>query len=193
KVLSHAVAREPRFRARFEDEAHLIAALNHPHICALYDVGQHDGAAFLVMEFLDGDTLADRLEEGPLPCDAALTIAADIADGLGAAHSRGIVHRDLKPGNIVLTSGGAKLVDFGLAQPVAGATALPRTGVPPSPRGITMRGAILGTPQYMAPEQLEGKEADARTDIFALGAVLYEMLTGRKAFDGESPASLAGA
>jgi serine/threonine protein kinase/Tol biopolymer transport system component len=193
KVLPQALARDPQFRARFDREAHSIAALSHPHICTLYDVGQHEGLDFLVMEYLEGDTLARRLEKGPLPVDTALSLAVDIADALAAAHSRGIVHRDLKPGNIVLTSGGAKLVDFGVARPAAPVVAHGKEGVPVATPSLTTQGAIVGTLQYMAPEQLEGREPDARTDVFAFGAVLYEILTGRKAFEGESQASLIGA
>jgi serine/threonine protein kinase/Tol biopolymer transport system component len=193
KVLPQALARDPQFRARFDREAHAIAALSHPHICTLYDVGQHEGLDFLVMEHLEGDTLVRRLERGPLPLDTALSLAVNVADALSAAHRRGIVHRDLKPGNIVLTSGGAKLVDFGVARPAVPVVAHGEESVPAATPSLTMQGAIVGTLQYMAPEQLEGREPDARTDIFAFGAVLYEMLTGRKAFEGKSQASLIGA
>jgi Tol biopolymer transport system component len=192
KLLLQALARDPQLCARFEREAHAIAALNHPHICTLYDVGQHDGVDFLVMEDLKGETLAARLDGGPVPFGNALSLAIDIADALSAAHARGIVHRDLKPSNIVLTTGGAKLVDFGVARPVVPIVAPREDGVAPA-AGLTKEGAIVGTLQYMAPEQLEGREPDARTDIFAFGAVLYEMLTGKKAFAGKSQASVIGA
>jgi hypothetical protein len=193
KVLPLALARDPQFRARFDREAHAIAALSHPHICALYDVGQQEGLDFLVMEYLEGETLASRLNRGTLPIDTALSLALDIADALSAAHSRGIVHRDLKPGNIVLTSGGAKLLDFGVAKSAMAVVVHGEGRAPTATPSLTTQGAIVGTLQYMAPEQLEGGEPDARTDIFAFGAVLYEMLAGRKAFEGKSQASLIGA
>src|SRR5262245_11000771 len=197
KVLPSHVAANPEVKQRFEREAKTLAALSHPHICPVFDVGQQDGIDFLVMEYLEGETLADRLARGRLPPDLALRCAIEIADALDKAHRKGIVHRDLKPGNIMLTrSGGSsgshdiKLLDFGLAKvhmtaPVGGAS-LAATITSP----LTGHGAILGTLQYMAPEQLEGKDADARTDIFAFGAVLYEMLTGSKPFEGASQASL---
>ena len=187
------VAADPDLKQRFEREAKTISSLNHPHICTLYDIGTQDGIDFLVMEYLDGETLAQRLEKGALPLDQALTIATQIADALDKAHRQGIVHRDLKPGNIMLTKAGAKLLDFGLAKlkPPEQAGAL--SALPTQPADLTQEGSILGTFQYMAPEQLEGQEADSRTDIFALGAVIYEMVTGRKAFEGKSQASLIGA
>ncbi|HLG56362.1 MAG TPA: protein kinase [Vicinamibacterales bacterium] len=194
KVLPGHVAADPQLRERFEREAKAISSLNHPHICALFDVGSQEGIDFLVMEYLDGETLAERLARERLPLDVALPIATQMADALDKAHRAGIVHRDLKPGNIMLTRAGAKLLDFGLAKAgaplgaIAGASALPTT-----PASLTAHGTILGTIQYMAPEQLEGVEADRRTDIFAFGAVLYEMLTGRKAFDGKSQASVIAA
>jgi eukaryotic-like serine/threonine-protein kinase len=193
KVLPQAVARDAQFRARFAREAHAIAALNHPHVCTLYDIGQDEHVDFLVMEYLEGDTLATRLGKGSLPLDTALSLAVDVAEALAAAHRGGIVHRDVKPGNIVLTNGGAKLVDFGLVKPTV--SVLPPGGAEgaTTPPSLTTQGALLGTIQYMAPEQLEGREPDARTDIFAFGAVLYEMLTGKKAFEGKSQASLIGA
>ena len=194
KVLPRALVNDPQFRARFEREARAIAALTHPHICVLYDLGHEDGVDYLVMECLEGETLASRLEKRPLSLHQALTIATEIADALAAAHRLGIVHRDLKPGNIILTTGGAKLLDFGLAKPVLpellGGEAPP---VQLTDSGVTSQGTILGTLQYMAPEQLEAKGVDARTDIFAFGTVLYEMLTGKKAFEGRSQASLVGA
>jgi eukaryotic-like serine/threonine-protein kinase len=194
KVLPAHVASDPDLRQRFDREARAVAALNHPHICTLHDIGSQDGIAFLVMEYLEGETLADKLAKGPLPIDQALRYAIEIADALDKAHRQGITHRDLKPGNIMLTKGCAKLLDFGLAK--AGAPIIAATGLsmlPTTPPGLTAQGTILGTFQYMAPEQLEGQEADARTDMFAFGAVLYEMLTGKKAFEGKSQASLIAA
>jgi serine/threonine protein kinase/Tol biopolymer transport system component len=193
KILPDALAGDPQFRDRFDREARTISQLDHPHICALYDVGEQDGTSFLVMQYLEGETLADRLAKGALPLDQALQVSIHIADALATAHRVGIVHRDLKPGNIMLTKGGAKLLDFGLAK--TGASVLSGTNLSmlPTTPPITQRGSILGTFQYMAPEQLEGQEADARTDIFAFGAVVYEMITGRKAFQGKSQASLIGA
>jgi len=204
KILPEALAGDPQFRERFDREARAISSLNHPHICTLYDVGREQVTDFLVMEYLEGETLAARLEHGRLRFDEALHIAIQVADALAAAHRAGIVHRDLKPGNVFLVRRGgsaglplAKLLDFGLAKAagpaVAGAdlSRLPTT--PAGKAALTQRGTILGTFQYMAPEQLEGREADARTDLFAFGAVLYEMVTGRKAFEGKSHASLIGA
>jgi serine/threonine-protein kinase len=194
KILPHALAADPVFRERFDREAKAIAALTHPHICTLYDVGQQDGTPYLVMEYLEGETLAHRLEKGALSLDQALRYAIEVADVLDAAHRAGIVHRDLKPGNIMLTKVGTKLLDFGLAKatvPVEAGSGL--SMLPTPPPGLTAQGTLLGTFQYMAPEQLEGQEADTRTDIFAFGAVVYEMLTGKKAFDGKSQASLISA
>ena len=193
KVLPEHVAADPDLKQRFEREAKTVAALSHPHICPVFDVGEQDGVNYLVMEYLDGETLQQRLEKGALPLDQALTVAIEIADALDKAHRQGIVHRDLKPGNIMLTKAGAKLLDFGLAKlkPVeqsGGLSALPTQGAP-----LTQEGSILGTFQYMSPEQLEGQEADTRTDIFAFGAVVYEMVTGKKAFEGKSQASLIAA
>jgi Tol biopolymer transport system component len=193
KVLPASVAADPQFRERFGREARAISALDHPHICALYDVGEKDGTSFLVMQYLEGETLADRLTKGGLPLDQGLQYAMQIADALDRAHRAGIVHRDLKPGNIMLTKSGAKLLDFGLAKASAPITGAGLSMLPTTPPALTARGTILGTLQYMAPEQLEGKEADTRTDIFALGAVIYEMLTGKKAFEGKSQASLISA
>jgi eukaryotic-like serine/threonine-protein kinase len=188
KVLSTNIASNPDLRQRFEREARAIAALNHPHICTLHDVGHEDGIDFLVMEYLDGETLANRLQRGALPLNLGLQYAMQIADALDRAHREGIVHRDLKPGNIMLVKNGAKLLDFGLAKTTRTANAgMDRAMLPTA---ITVEGTILGTLQYMAPEQLEGHEADARTDIFAFGALLYEMLTGQKAFDAKTQASL---
>ena len=191
KVLPEHVAADPDLKQRFEREAKTISSLNHPHICTLYDIGSQDGIDFLVMEYLEGETLAARLTKGALPLDQALRYAAEIADALDKAHRKGITHRDLKPGNIMITKAGTKLLDFGLAklkQPAAGAGGM--SALPTASAGLTMQGTILGTLQYMSPEQLEGKDADARTDSFAFGAVLYEMATGRKAFEGGSQASL---
>lgn len=194
KVLTGELAADPMLHARFEREAKAISSLNHSNICALYDVGEaklSEGAPlqYLVMEYLDGETLETRIGKGALPVEQVLRIGIEIADALDKAHRRGIVHRDLKPGNVMLTKSGAKLLDFGLARTsgeyveasVDGATAM---------RPLTREGTLVGTYQYMSPEQLEGNAADARSDLFALGAMLYEMLTGRRAFDGKSRASI---
>src|SRR5713101_6449680 len=193
KILPEHLSSNPQLRERFDREAKAISSLSHPHICPLYDIGHQDGVDFLVMEYLEGETLAHRLKKGPLAPDQVLQYAIQITDALDTAHKHGVIHRDLKPGNIMLTKTGAKLLDFGLAkmrtaEAAAGMTALPTQTTP-----LTGEGTILGTLQYMAPEQLEGAEADARTDIFALGALIYEMATGRKAFDGKSQASLIAA
>jgi serine/threonine-protein kinase len=193
KILPDALATDPRFRERFDREARAISQLDHPHICALHDVGEQNGTAYLVMQYLDGETLAERLAKGALPLDQALRYAIEIADALDKAHSAGIVHRDLKPSNIKLTAAGAKLLDFGLAKTAAPLIAGTSSMAPTTPAGLTAQGTILGTLQYMAPEQLEGLDADARTDVFAFGAVLYEMVTGARAFQGGSQASLVGA
>jgi eukaryotic-like serine/threonine-protein kinase len=193
KILPRELASNSEFRVRFEREAHAIAALSHPHICTLHDIGRHGDVDFLVMEYLEGETLAERIDTGAISFDQALTFAEEIADALGAAHGSKIIHRDLKPSNIIVTRSGVKLLDFGLAKsagPAVSQGVVTTQGDPPS---ITAEGRILGTVQYMAPEQLEGKPADARTDIFAYGAIVYEMLTGRKAFEGKSQASLIGA
>jgi dipeptidyl aminopeptidase/acylaminoacyl peptidase len=191
KILpAHLAARED-LRQRFEREARAVSSLNHPHICALYDVGQQDGIHYLVMEYLEGETLAQRLEKGRLPLPQTLRYAIEIADALDQAHRSGVVHRDVKPGNIMLTKSGAKFLDFGLAK-VSAAPALP--AVPDTDltktTPLTAQGSVLGTYPYMAPEQFVGKDADARSDIFSFGAVLYEMLTGKRAFTGKSQASL---
>jgi serine/threonine protein kinase len=193
KVLPAHVATNADLKQRFEREARALATISHPHICPVFDVGAQDGLDYLVMEHLDGETLAARLARGPLPLDQALRCAIDVADALDQAHRRGIVHRDLKPGNIMLTTRGAVLLDFGLAKrTVAGTvTGLTAVGSPTAPQ--TAAGTILGTLQYMAPEQIQGKEADARSDIFALGAVVYEMVTGTRAFDGDSAADVVAA
>ncbi|MCI0567838.1 MAG: protein kinase [Acidobacteria bacterium] len=194
KVLPQRLSASPEIRERFEREAQTISRLSHPHICTLFDVGSHDGTEYLVMELLEGETLEARLKRGPLPMEQLLRIGIEIADALDKAHREGIVHRDLKPANVMLTKAGVKLLDFGLAKAIqATASSGGLTSLPTSVGNLTQEGTILGTFQYMAPEQLEGKEADARTDLFAFGAVLYEMATGRKAFSGGSQASLISA
>jgi Tol biopolymer transport system component/tRNA A-37 threonylcarbamoyl transferase component Bud32 len=193
KVLPTHLADRAELRERFEREAKTIASLNHPHICTLYDTGHQDGVDFLVMEYIEGETLAQRLQRGALPIQQVLQFAIEIADALDKAHRKGITHRDLKPGNIMLTKSGTKLLDFGLAKLAQEAVpAVPDSQLPTLQSAITGEGAILGTLQYMAPEQVEGKqnEIDARTDIFAFGAVVYEMATGKKAFDGKTSASV---
>ncbi|MDA2927154.1 protein kinase [Acidobacteria bacterium AH-259-G07] len=191
KVLPSEISAQEDLRQRFEREARVISSLNHPHICVLHDVGRQDGVDYLVMEYLEGETLAKRLTKGPLPLEQVLEYAAQTADALDKAHRQGVVHRDLKPANIMLTKSGVKLLDFGLAKlrpPEAAVGGL--TALPTEQKSLTAEGTILGTLQYMAPEQLEGEEADARTDIFALGALIYEMATAKKAFEGKSQASL---
>jgi len=192
KVLPDHLSSNDELRQRFEREARAVSSLNHPHICALYDVGHQDGIDYLVMEFIEGSSLSQRLESGALPTEQALRYAIQIADALDKAHRGGIVHRDLKPGNIMITKAGAKLLDFGLAKlhDRDSKIASSLTSLPTERHAITGQGAILGTFQYMAPEQLEGGDADARSDIFAFGAVVYEMATGKKAFTGKSQASL---
>jgi len=203
KVLASHLSSSPELKQRMEREARAISSLNHPHICQLFDIGSQDGTDYLVMEFLEGETLAEKLRNGAMPLHEVLKVGAAMAEALAVAHRSGIVHRDLKPGNIMLTQAGAKLMDFGLAKPLgvpaaAGSgSALPSfTAVAtlsgPSPLSpLTSAGSIIGTIQYMSPEQIEGKEADARSDIFALGAVLYEMTTGKRPFEGKSQISLA--
>jgi serine/threonine protein kinase len=192
KVIHGLVASDPAFRERFEREARAVSSLNHPHICTLHDVGSEGGIDFLVMEHLEGETLAERLKKGRLPLEQALRYGIEIADALDNAHHHGVVHRDLKPGNVMLTSGGAKLFDFGLAKfaPAGPDSDADDSALPTAGKPLTEQGTILGTFQYMAPEQLEGREADSRTDLFSFGAVLYEMVTGKKAFAGNSQASL---
>src|SRR6202051_3888922 len=203
KILASHLSSSPELKQRMEREGRAISSLNHPHICQLYDVGSQDGTDYLVMEFLEGETLAELWRRGPLPRAEVFKIGIDVADALAVAHRQGIVHRDLKPGNIMLAQGGAKLMDFGLAKPLG----LQNTGVGsgsvpsftaaatlsgPSPLSpLTTAGSIIGTIQYMSPEQIEGKEADARSDIFAFGAVLYEMAAGKRPFEGKSQISLA--
>jgi eukaryotic-like serine/threonine-protein kinase len=197
KILPADFAASPQLKARFEREAKTISQLNHPNVCTLYDVGHHDGVDFLVMELIEGESLADRLAKGALPIELVLRHGSEIASALDAAHRQGIVHRDLKPGNVMLTKSGAKLLDFGLAK--SGPLMTSTSSVsqlrdsPTEHKPLTEQGTILGTFQYMAPEQLEGQEADARTDIFAFGAVLYEMATGRRAFQGKNKTSLIAA
>ena len=194
KVLPQHLADNPDVKQRFEREARAVSALNHPNICTLFDVGSQDGTEFLVMEYIEGETLAARLEKGALPLDQALKIGIEIADALDKAHRAGIIHRDLKPGNIMLTKSGAKLLDFGLAKETlalasGGSLTILATRTTP----VTQAGMIVGTFQYMSPEQVEAKELDARSDIFSYGSVLYEMLTGRAAFQGRSQLSVASA
>jgi serine/threonine protein kinase len=191
KVLPQNLSASAEMRQRFEREARTISQLSHPHICALYDVGREGETEYLVMEYLEGETLSERLVKGPLPLEQTLRYGIEIADALDKAHRQGIMHRDLKPGNVMLTKSGVKLLDFGLAKAFAPAAPVESlTSAATIGRDVTREGTILGTVSYMAPEQLEGKETDSRTDIFALGAVLYEMATGRKAFLGASQASL---
>jgi len=191
KVLPSHLTASPEVRQRFEREAKTISQLSHPHICALFDVGREAGTEYLVMEYLEGETLADRIARGPLTQAQTLRFGIEIADALDKAHRQGIVHRDLKPGNVMLTKSGVKLLDFGLARAIEPAAPLETLSTSPTQqKPLTVEGSIVGTLQYMAPEQLEGKPTDARTDIFALGAVLYEMATGRKAFTGANQASV---
>ena len=203
KVLPHHLSSNPDLKQRFEREARAISSLNHPRICTLHDIGRQDGIDFLVMEYLEGESLADRLRKGPLPLRELSKVGIEVCEALEAAQRAGIVHRDLKPGNIMLTKSGAKLMDFGLAKaavsglsPAASAPLLTAAktmseATPLSP--LTSAGMVIGTIQYMASEQIEGKEADARSDLFALGAVLYEMTTGKRPFEGKSQLSLASA
>ncbi len=204
KVLAPHLTASPEARARFEREARTISQLSHPHICTLHDFGHEGDTDYLVMELLEGETLAHRLEKGPLPAPEVLSLGSQIADALDRAHRAGVVHRDLKPGNVMLTKSGVKLMDFGLARPTASAGPGARGPefasesktvgqLPTATSPLTAEGAIVGTFQYMAPEQLEGKDADARTDLWALGCVLYEIATGKRAFEGTSQASLIAA
>jgi eukaryotic-like serine/threonine-protein kinase len=193
KVLPENLAKDPAFKERFDREARTISQLSHAHICTLYDVGHQDGVDYLVMELLEGETLADRLAKSALPPDQVLKLGVQIADALEFAHRSGVVHRDMKPGNIMLTKAGAKLMDFGLAKESAAKSAMgasAMTAMVTSTKPLTTEGTLVGTFQYMAPEQLEGKEADARTDIFGLGVVLYEMATAKRAFTGKTQASV---
>ena len=186
KVLPAELASRPDLRQRFEREARVVSSLNHPHICTLHDIGSHEGLDYIVMEFLDGLSLGQRLAKGPMPMAELLTVAIQMADGLDQAHRHGVVHRDLKPANVMLTRGGAKLLDFGLAKVGRGTLLEGDTAT----AALTIEGAILGTLQYMSPEQLQGKDADPRSDIFAFGALLYEMATGKRAFDSSNQASV---
>ncbi len=204
KVLASHLSSSPELKQRMEREGRAISSLNHPHICQLYDIGSQNGTDYLVMEFLEGETLAERLRKGAVPLAEVFKIGIAVAEALAVAHRSGIVHRDLKPGNIMLTAGGAKLMDFGLAKPLgvqsagtgSGSAAPSFTAAAtmsgPSPlTPLTTAGSVIGTIQYMSPEQIEGKEADARSDIFAFGAVLYEMVAGKRPFSGKSQISLA--
>ena len=198
KILPTHLSSNPESKLRFDREARVISSLNHPNICTLYDVGHQNSTDFLVMEYLEGETLADRLLKGALPPEQVLKRGVEICEGLETAHKKGVIHRDLKPGNIMLTKTGAKLMDFGLAKATtpsaAAASSLTITVSGPSEgRPLTAQGTLVGTFQYMSPEQVEGAEADARSDIFALGAVLYEMTTGKRAFTGKSHASIVAA
>ena len=196
KVLPAHLKNDPALRARFDREAKAISSLNHSHICQLYDVGSENGVDYLVLEFLEGETLEHRLQRGPLPPRQALEYGIEVAEALDRAHHQGIVHRDLKPGNVMLTKAGAKLMDFGLAKPPAALAATAGSDTPTLAsvsRPLTVEGAIIGTYQYMAPEQLQGQDADARSDIFAFGSVLYEMAAGRRAFSGKSAISVMSA
>ena len=190
KILPPSVADNPARRARFEREAQALSQLSHPHICAIYDVGDADGLAYLVMELVDGESLEQRLRLGPLPWKMALPWAIQIAAAIDAAHRRGIVHRDLKPANVMISDAGVKLLDFGVAKLLEEPDAAHGAGPTAS---LTAEQRIIGTLHYMAPEQLEGRAVDARADIFAFGVTLYEMLTARKAFDGVSAASVTAA
>jgi serine/threonine protein kinase len=194
KILPAQFSNDPARKQRFEREARAISALNHANICTLHDVGSQDGIDYLVMEYVEGESLAQRLTKGPLPVEQVLKVGHEIASALYRAHRSGIIHRDLKPGNIMLTKSGAKLLDFGLARPVSSVASIATlTATTAQPPPVTQEGTIVGTFQYMSPEQVEGKELDARSDIFSLGAVLYEMVTGQRAFEGRSQLSVASA
>jgi len=193
KVLPRHLSDDPDLKARFDREAKAISSLNHPHICTLHDVGHQDGVDFLVMELLEGETLAERLQRGAIPLKQALEFGVQIASALDKAHKSGIVHRDLKPGNIMLTKSGAKLMDFGLAKPTQTLAAMASGSMETMSNPLTGEGKIVGTFLYMAPEQLRAEHSDPRTDIFALGAVLYEMVTGKRAFQGQSQISVMSA
>src|ERR1035441_7092442 len=197
KILPSHLSDDAMRRQRFEREAKAVSSLNHPHICTLYDIGRQDGVDFIVMEYVEGATLAARLEKGPLPTAEVLEYGIQLASALDKAHRNGVTHRDLKPGNIMLTKSGTKLLDFGLAKAAppraAGATGATLTNAAAKADPVTREGAVVGTVPYMSPEQVEGKEVDARSDIFSLGAVLYEMVTGGRAFQGQSDFSVASA
>src|SRR5579859_6234400 len=197
KILPAEFATHAELRARFEREAKTISSLSHPHICALYDVGEETNGGvqlhYIVMEYLEGETLEHRLLKGPLPADQLLRIGTEIADALDKAHRRGIVHRDLKPGNVMLTKSGAKLLDFGLAKTAIDPISSSEGDPTRARNALTQEGSIVGTFHYMSPEQLEGRPVDARSDIFALGTLLYEMATGKRAFEGKSRAGVIAA
>ena len=190
KILPAHFAESAERRQRFEREAKAISQLNHPHICTLYDVGEQDGIHYLVMEYIEGETLAERLKKGALPLDKAIEYGIQMADGLAKAHRAGIVHRDLKPANIMLTKLGVKLLDFGLAKPIEPHAAVDGSDAPTRQKNLTEPRTIVGTLQYMAPEQLEGDDVDARTDLFAFGAVLYRDGHGKEGFRGREPSEL---
>jgi eukaryotic-like serine/threonine-protein kinase len=194
KVIRYESAGDPLLRERLVHEARAAATLTHPHVCSLHDVGREGDVDYLVFEYVQGETLASRLNRGALPPNEALRLAIQLADALDAAHRQGVVHRDIKPANIMLTAGGAKLLDFGLAR-LRDAVAFADRGsvMAATEARLTAQGTFVGTLNYMAPEQLQGQDADARADIFALGAVVYEALTARRAFDGSSPASIIAA
>jgi len=194
KVLPANLSSDLSLRQRLEREAKAVSRLSHPNICTLHDIGHQDGVDFLVMELVEGETLEHKLIKGPLSPEQAVRVAVQIADALAKAHKMGITHRDLKPSNVMLTKTGAKLMDFGLAKESGPAPlAADLTAMTADQAKLTVEGTIIGTFQYMAPEQLEGKEADPRTDIFALGEVIYEMATGKPAFSGKGRASLIAA
>src|SRR5215472_6285236 len=194
KILPASISADLVAKQRFEREAKTISGLNHPHICVLHDVGSQDGVDYLVMECVEGETLSKRLEKGPLPLEQVLRYGMEIAGALDKAHRGGVVHRDLKPGNVMLTGTGAKLLDFGLAKPsTATLSGMTMTATKTAEPSATEQGTIVGTFQYMSPEQVEGRALDGRSDIFSLGAVLYEMLAGQKAFEGKSQFSVASA
>jgi len=194
KVLLEHLSSNPELRERFEREARAISQLSHPHICVLYDIGKQEGADYLVLEYLEGETLGARVRRGPFPTDQVLKFGAQMADALDKAHRHGVVHRDLKPDNVMLTKSGIKLLDFGLAKPVLGAVGIASSSAATMTHSpLTTEGTLVGTFQYMSPEQLEGQEADARSDIFGLGCVLYEMVTGHRAFEGKSTAKVVAA
>ncbi len=194
KILPKHLSENPQFRQRFEREARAVSSLSHPNICSLYDIGRENGTDYLVMECLDGETLDERLKQGALSTDEVLRYAIQIAEALNSAHKQGFIHRDLKPGNVMITKSGAKLLDFGLAKSFSlGSNATDLTSSPTLSSPLTAEGAVIGTFQYMAPEILEGKEADTRSDIFAFGATLYEMATGKTAFEGKTQAGVIGA
>src|SRR5271155_1724484 len=200
KILLSHLTSNPDLLARFEREAKIVSGLQHPNICVLHDIGKHEGMDYLVMEFLEGQTLAERLAKGPLKLDETLKISIEIADALDKAHKQGIVHRDLKPGNVMLTKAGAKLMDFGLAKPAAfasssgsGAPAFSAATMSNPASPITQAGSVVGTIQYMSPEQVSGKVVDNRSDIFAFGAMMYEMVTGKRPFVGKTQLKVASA